>query len=522
MRIRRWNKGIVWVGGLMTLAAIGWGISSRPVPILSRWSPASPWADLPRVVVRRTDLQVSLLTGGRVESSVKTLIECELENLTSKNGGPAAAAGGSSTILELVPDGSRVGKGDVLCRLDASEYQEMARQQEIQVQQARADWNRAELDFQTAELALQEYQDGVRVQLRQDYEGKIALAQADRRRQEDRVAWARRMVPLGYIAPSKLEAEKHLLLQAELTLARLGREFASYRRFVEPNTLRTLSSRVEAANAVLAYQTNRRAQQERRLASLRRQVELCTIRAPHDGVVIYANQQDDNVRIMTGIRVRQKQDLFYLPDLSRMEVQALLHETVVQRVQPSMPTQIRIEALADRLLMGRVVSISPLPVPTRRRSGSDIKNYQARVVLEEVPAELRPGMSAAVEILTAQRPGALVIPRDAVARAGGRDVCYVAGPRGLERRRVAIGPASHDLLEVTAGLAEGEEVVLVPARAEVAAVLDAASIPGEDVVFETSGTGDGIDGRSSGMDSSPGPAVAEERNTPAPGLQAGE
>src|SRR4051812_45328034 len=112
--MRRWNRGIVWASGLLTMAALGWGISDHPVPILSQWSPAEPWAHLPRVAVRRADLQVSLLAGGRVESSAKTLIECELKSLTSRSGGQAAAAGGSSTILELVPDGARVRKGDVL------------------------------------------------------------------------------------------------------------------------------------------------------------------------------------------------------------------------------------------------------------------------------------------------------------------------------------------------------------------------------------------------------------------------
>jgi hypothetical protein len=75
---------------------------------------------------------------------------------------------------------------------------------------------------------------------------------------------------------------------------------------------------------------------------------------------------------------------------------------------------------------------------------------------------------------------------------------------------------------VTAGLAEGEEVILVPAGAEALAILEAASIPGEDAIVEISGDGAGVGGRLTGFDSSPGPAPAEERNTPALGLQAGE
>jgi HlyD family secretion protein len=246
------------------------------------------------------------------------------------------------------------------------------------------------------------------------------------------------------------------------------------------------------------------------------------VRAPHDGLVVYARPSDDGARVMVGASVRQKQDLFYLPDLRHMEVQTVLHETVVPRVRAGMPVWVRVEALSDRTLPGRVVSISPLPLPRSRRSSPDVRNYRARVVLDEAPAALRPGMSAAVAIETNRRPGALVIPRDAVAGVSGRDVCYVAGPRGLERRRVAIGTAERDLLEVTAGLAEGEEVVLVPARPEALAALDSAAIEVEESGGASPSPVVVVGGQTPEFDSTRESTPADERDKPAPGPQAGE
>jgi len=60
----------------------------------------------------------------------------------------------------------------------------------------------------------------------------------------------------------------------------------------------------------------------------------------------------------------------------------------------------------------------------------------------------------------------LVVPTEAITFDKGREVCYVATSNGLERRRVRVGQATQDLLEVTAGLDEGEQVVLDPTRAE--------------------------------------------------------
>ena len=70
--------------------------------------------------------------------------------------------GGASTIIELIPDGSNVKKGDVLCRLDSSDYEELIRQQEIQVQRSRADLEAARLDLESEKAALREYRDGTR------------------------------------------------------------------------------------------------------------------------------------------------------------------------------------------------------------------------------------------------------------------------------------------------------------------------------------------------------------------------
>ena len=81
------------------------------------------------------------------------------------------------------------------------------------------------------------------------------------------------------------------------------------------------------------------------LAHYRALVKRCTIRAPHDGFVIYANgpfrEEAERSMIEPGASVRQGQELFYFPDLSTMEVVAMLNETVVDRIRPGMPAQVR-------------------------------------------------------------------------------------------------------------------------------------------------------------------------------------
>src|SRR4051794_36819852 len=99
--------------------------------------------NLPTTAVKRADVDAVVLTSGRVASSRSTEIHCMLERLelTAENGAPTQAAipkEGASAIIALVPDGATVKKGEVICEFDASDYEELARRQQIVAEEATA------------------------------------------------------------------------------------------------------------------------------------------------------------------------------------------------------------------------------------------------------------------------------------------------------------------------------------------------------------------------------------------------
>ena len=85
-----------------------------------------------------------------------------------------------------------------------------------------------------------------------------------------------------------------------------------------------------------------------------------------------------------------------------------------------------------------------------------------RKAIPGVRPPLTRGMYVAVELRGVAKPDALVVPRASLHRSqDGGTVVYVAGADNrLERRRVEIGFTQADLATVTAGLGEGELVVL--------------------------------------------------------------
>ena len=201
---------------------------------------------------------------------------------------------------------------------------------------------------------------------------------------------------------------------------------------------------------------------EERLAMLRKQAENFTIRAPHDGMVVYMPIFAWRGHpLQAGLEVFQHEELFFLPDLSQMEVEVSIHETMGPRVRVGTIAEVRILSLPGRRFSGKIVSMELLPRVNYK--GWEMTLYFfARVRLDQTPPGLLPFMSAEVRFDTGRVEDALVIPAEAMTMADGRRCCYVVGPSGLERRAITIGHSTPEFLEVTDGLEEGEQVVLHP------------------------------------------------------------
>jgi HlyD family secretion protein len=129
------------------------------------------------------------------------------------------------------------------------------------------------------------------------------------------------------------------------------------------------------------------------------------------------------------------------------------------RVRVGMKTGVRIASKPGQVIPGRVVAIDILSTPNWKVWDDNVRHFIARVSLDQTPASAMPFMSATVVINTGRITDALVIPTEAVAMENGEESCYVVGENGLERRPIKTRRATRDLLEVTAGLQEGEQIL---------------------------------------------------------------
>jgi RND family efflux transporter MFP subunit len=164
-----------------------------------------------------------------------------------------------------------------------------------------------------------------------------------------------------------------------------------------------------------------------------------SIAAPMDGVVL---RRDGEI----GEIAEAGQILFRVGVPKPLQVVAEVNEEDVPRVALGQTVLLRTDAFAGQPLKATVNEITPM---------GDVaaKTFRVKMKLPN-DTPLHPGMSVEANIVTREKPGALLIPADALA---GNVVFAVDGNR-VRRQRVDVGLRGTREIEVTSGLAEGERV----------------------------------------------------------------
>jgi HlyD family secretion protein len=402
--------------------------------------------------VKKADLLITVTEDGNVESANNVELKCKVP--------------GPITILEIVPDGSHVKKGDQLVLLDSSSIEDSILTQEIAVAKAEAAKISSEKDFAAAKIAVEEYRQGtLRKEVRRA-EADIVVAKQNLSTAENQLTYSRKMHRKGYVNHLDVESKEFAVEQAKLDVevAELSKEVLE--KFTSEKTLEELRSKRDSAEALMNSDVAAFTKESNQLKRLQDQLADCSITAPQDGMVVYANERTNpfqqGPKIDLGAQVNQFQAVVRLPDLKSMQVKALVHETKVDQLRLGMRARIKIQ---DHDFQGEITSISNQPEATNWFQGN-VKEYATLIKIDGEPQELKPGMTAEIEILVDQKKGVLQVPVQCVVERGGKFRAYVKTPKGIEGREVVLGGTNDTVIEIVDGLKEGELVLLNP-RADV-------------------------------------------------------
>ena len=165
--------------------------------------------------------------------------------------------------------------------------------------------------------------------------------------------------------------------------------------------------------------------------------------------------------IAEGTPVRERQLLIRLPDPNKMRVLAKVHESRISQVHKGLTAEVSTDALPDQPLVGLVSMVSEYPIPSPSIYTAHIKEYAVEIEILNPPAQLRPGMSAQVDVLVEHQDSQLQIPIDAAIARG--DKYFVAIPHDdgtFETREIKVGSANDAIITIREGVEVGQKVVL--------------------------------------------------------------
>jgi RND family efflux transporter MFP subunit len=199
---------------------------------------------------------------------------------------------------------------------------------------------------------------------------------------------------------------------------------------------------------------------EREVALARTELDDTVVRAPFDGVVISKDAQPgEMVSPMSAGGGFTRTGICTIVDMGSLEIEVDVNESYISRVRPDQPIEAVLDAYPEWAIPGRV--ITTVPAADRQRA-----TVLVRIAFDELDPRILPDMGVKVAFreeagddAASSRPR-IVIPREAVRVEDGREIVFVLHGERVERRAIETVPGRGDEVEVTAGLATGEKIVV--------------------------------------------------------------
>jgi HlyD family secretion protein len=317
-------------------------------------------------------------------------------------------------------------------------------------------------------------------------EEKIKLAEGELAKSQNTYDWSKQLAQKGFLTKSELDRDELDFQRAQVSLDQARRNKQLLVDYDAPRKRAELDAdlreaqrgldraQLEATSKIVDYQAalgtsrSKLDLEKEKLAKYIDQLAKSKIKSSTTGMVVYARvegggRMGGSEPIQEGTTVRERQEILSIPTTGGLIVEASIHESVLKQVSIGKSCSIQVDALPGQVFKGRVQFVALLPDKGSWWANPNQRLYRTEIAVEDGNLEMRPGMSCSVEILSDLIEDCLQVPVQSVVLNEGRTIAFVAAAAGsVEQRTVKVGRASETFVEVTEGLKEGEEVLLAP------------------------------------------------------------
>jgi len=198
-------------------------------------------------------------------------------------------------------------------------------------------------------------------------------------------------------------------------------------------------------------------------------VAVTTVTAPTGGLI-------SELMVRTGMTVDAGMTLARINGLGTVWLEAALPEVQAAGIATGQAATVRLAALPDQVLRGKVAAVLP-------EVNAETRTLRVRIELPNPGQRLRAGMFAQVSLQGAAAAAAVVLPAEAVIRTGKRALVYLQEAPGRYRPvEVELGPEADGWVVIHRGIAAGQQVVasgqfLIDSEASMQGVMARADLP---------------------------------------------
>jgi RND family efflux transporter MFP subunit len=370
----------------------------------------------------RTDLIVTPFRGP-FRVTVTTTGELQAKSSINVMGSENARAANiwQMKITNIIPEGTVVRKGDFVADLDKSEITGKFKDSQLSVQKLEAQYLQTKLD------------------------STLALSQA---RDE--------LVNLSYAKEEKKLVMEQSVYEAPAMRRQAEIDYERAQRAVEQAEKNYVTKKRQSIAKAQAAEADLMKERQRLDLYQKTMVEF-TIRAPADGMVVYAREWNGKKKVVGSTVNAWDPTVATLPDLREMESITYISELDIQKISAGQPVKLKLDANPDKPLSGVVTAVANIG---EQRPNSDSKVFEVRIKVNESDTTLRPAMTTANEILVAKLDSVLSIPLECVHTEGSTTFVYRKKGGSIFRQEVKLGLINENATVISDGIGEKDELLL--------------------------------------------------------------
>lgn len=176
------------------------------------------------------------------------------------------------------------------------------------------------------------------------------------------------------------------------------------------------------------------------------QLDKCTIRAPMTGIVTKLNSEEGE-NVVIGTMNAPGTVIMVISDLSAIEIEADVDETDIGYVALRQTVKIALDAFPDTTFKGRVIEVgnSAKTSSITGLTSEQVTNFVVKILIEDIVPNIKPGMTASVDITTAERKEVIRIPSGAVVmrpKGTENDTLFTRNGRRSKRKDIQAADTS--------------------------------------------------------------------------------